>query len=1024
MKKIITFFIVLALCLETMLIPSFAKVKDEDILETYEAEILPVKGGADAIVTMTFDDGVHATNIELLPLLKEYNLKASLMVVPQRIATSTGSYSSPSQLAELTKEGYLEVQSHSYSHIYIAPEGSADYKEGNNTVENMEREIPGSYEYLTSKFPNQPQVSFAVPGGSYTKEAMDLVMKTFYSARYKNSGASVSSVQSLTPAENCQPGGWYSIRTMWMKNDSLTNLSDYLDACVEQGGWFLTGCHNIVEGGNYDITIENLRKLFEKISEYQEDGKVWVATFSEATRYLREYESSTVKQYKTKDAMFVEVEMAKTTPGGLPLTESIFDMPLTVKISIPEGWANVRLRQNGRDTVVTSFKSAGKTYALAEVIPNSGPVSITNADEPIASTPVNATFTNAPGGATAIATLTFDDGLVGTANALNELCAQYDCKASLMLISDRINATNVAMWEQIFAKGYLSPESHSSNHEYLTNAYPENLTPENIRDEITGSLEDLNNWLPDYDCLGYGIPYSSYTKEAFEELKKSFYSARGGSCVLSYKDYVGKMQSINPKIGSANGNWHQLMTVRLMGEKGAEYPQYAVLTVDNILGYLDKCIKEGGWFIGAAHGIVPGENLDITVEDLGQIMSVMQRRQNSGELWVATMTEATKYIRERQNSKVTAYSTFDGIYVDVTMDDMTADGLPLPEDVFNLDLTVKLQLPDSWGRVVYSQAGGPEKTAFAFEENGLKYVYIDLKPNGGAAYVTNIGDPVEYVESLGMKQSVSADESLTYNLYIPTDSFVIEVYGDAKKLTGKVLGNGYTQYSVGDIDITSAAKEFTFKLKFDEESGYVDYTFKKSVVSYMTDVIESDDVTEKDKQLAYDFLVYAKCMLDKFSDNEDAKTDVRERVEDASALGMVSTPNSGVPADLGTATKVLSGAAFAINEKPYYVFYVNDGFTGKLTFSYGEGADKVETTFDIINGYYHCKKYVILEVDTVYNLALDLQITATGKFGTESVNASGAYSLANFVEGLGGDGAPEYVKALYSYVLSAASYNS
>ena len=89
-------------------------------------------------------------------------------------------------------------------------------------------------------------------------------------------------------------------------------------------------------------------------------------------------------------------------------------------------------------------------------------------------------------------------------------------------------------------------------------------------------------------------------------------------------------------------------------------------------------------------------------------------------------------------------------------------------------------------------------TADCKAENGSRFAYIDLVPNGGTASITNVGDPTEYVESLGMKQSVAAAESLTYNLYIPTDSHVEKVYNGLNLLTGEVMDNGMTKYSVGD----------------------------------------------------------------------------------------------------------------------------------------------------------------------------------------------------------------------------------
>ena len=174
--------------------------------------------------------------------------------------------------------------------------------------------------------------------------------------------------------------------------------------------------------------------------------------------------------------------------------------------------------------------------------------------------------------------------------------------------------------------------------------------------------------------------------------------------------------------------------VRVMNEKAYVGKGYEYLTVDNFIAYLDKCVRDRGWFISGTHGIVEGENLDIKAEDLERLLARMKEYIDKGELWTPSFSDAIKYIRERQNSTVSV-SGDDGEYqVDLTMTDVTEDGLPLPKDVFNMPLTVRVNLDATWDGVTYTQAG-VTMTAPAFIETGVKFAYLELVPNGGEAIV-------------------------------------------------------------------------------------------------------------------------------------------------------------------------------------------------------------------------------------------------------------------------------------------------
>ena len=144
----------------------------------------------------------------------------------------------------------------------------------------------------------------------------------------------------------------------------------------------------------------------------------------------------------------------------------------------------------------------------------------------------------------------------------------------------------------------------------------------------------------------------------------------------------------------------------------------------------------GGWFISVAHGIVEEEKMDIKVEDLTRIMARMKEYADKGELWITDLNEATRYLRERQNTTVSVSGEGDQYTVSLRMKDFTEDGLPLPTAIFDYPLTVRLTLPSHTMGISYS-VNGETNTASAFDKGDARYAYAELPPNTNARIKTN-----------------------------------------------------------------------------------------------------------------------------------------------------------------------------------------------------------------------------------------------------------------------------------------------
>ena len=644
----------------------------------------------------------------------------------------------------------------------------------------------------------------------------------------------------------------------------------------------------------------------------------------------------------------------------------------------------------------------------------------------------------AKGGANGIVSMTFDDSHMPTAEVLNQLFEEYGLKGSLMMITDKmINTTNtVEKWNEVFAKGYLEPQSHSALHLNLSNGKtntndPNSITHwennngnESMYTEIEGSQSKLNTTFPNYDCITFAIPNSNYHTPADELLAKTYHASRGGGCPFTAAGIQTGLavQTLDPKVGYAQGNWSNLQIARLT-------PNQDGIELSENLEYLETCAENGGWYISMTHAVFePGKEYsgihnDCSVADLETFCAAVSEYVKEGKIWCTTMSEATKYIRERQNSTVRQYATESGIYVDLTMTATTKDdNLALDADVFNVPLTVKVELPYGWSEVTVSQ-GESSTTYSTFIEGGVTFAYIELVPNGGTASLVNENDSRDYINTLTIYQNLAVEEQIGYNIYIPTESLVesVSVNGVALSAAATDKFEGYSLYTVDSILVADAAKQLTFTIGFTKDSNLDPYMFNTSVLGYLSDVGASD-ATVAEKQLCFDFATYLKDAYVMYMAGKTADTAPYDAAI-ASYVGFtLTTPNLGEAADNGNLDDALTGVSFALNEKPYYLIHIDSGFYGTVTVTLG---NKTET-YEVVNGYYHGKSFVIFEVDGLCDLLNTVSISAVGGFdadGEATVNVSGFYNVANYYENVKVDGVtPAYAGSLAAYITSAKAY--
>jgi len=118
-------------------------------------------------VVITFDDGYADNYLSAYPVLKKYNLPATIFVIVD--ALNLSGYLNDAQISRMSSEGIIEIGSHSLSGAYLP---------GRDT-EELQREIKLSKEELEDRV-NRPVELFCYPIGGFTDEIQELVKISGY----------------------------------------------------------------------------------------------------------------------------------------------------------------------------------------------------------------------------------------------------------------------------------------------------------------------------------------------------------------------------------------------------------------------------------------------------------------------------------------------------------------------------------------------------------------------------------------------------------------------------------------------------------------------------------------------------------------------------------------------------------------------------------------------------------------------------------------------------------------------------
>jgi hypothetical protein len=124
--------------------------------------------------------------------------------------------------------------------------------------------------------------------------------------------------------------------------------------------------------------------------------------------------------------------------------------------------------------------------------------------------------------------------------------------------------------------------------------------------------------------------------------------------------------------------------------------------------------------------VLDSENVNhkwfIYESQLDKLFAHAQKLSNEGDIWIANYTEAQKYYNEWSSAKLeTVLDSDKSVTVKLTDEEDNA--------IYNTALTVKVPVPKTWSSAKLSYLGNTETLEVLSNEDGTKFVYINMIPD-------------------------------------------------------------------------------------------------------------------------------------------------------------------------------------------------------------------------------------------------------------------------------------------------------
>jgi peptidoglycan/xylan/chitin deacetylase (PgdA/CDA1 family) len=167
------------------------------------------------------------------------------------------------------------------------------------------------------------------------------------------------------------PGEYESEYIQWqrgpLQKTTMATMKSWIDTLlVHDNVWLVLTFHGIDGIGWEAKPHEELKEFFSEMKKHEE--RLWVATFGDVTKYMRERMAASAKADKQGDQILVQLSHT--------LEKNMYDVPLTLKTYVNADWKEVLVTQGDQSNTISSLSDERGTYVLYDAAPNGSVVDL------------------------------------------------------------------------------------------------------------------------------------------------------------------------------------------------------------------------------------------------------------------------------------------------------------------------------------------------------------------------------------------------------------------------------------------------------------------------------------------------------------------------------------------------------------------------------------------------------------------------------------------------------------------------
>ncbi len=231
---------------------------------------------------------------------------------------------------------------------------------------NMMYELEKSKEDILKQLGPRYTFSAEGPYGTEDERAMEYAHKVYPALRNR---MPEPFMEELNRSSRKNPGSFTKEYVQWQRGTTTKTpmplMKSWIDTTAARDNiWLVLVIHGVDGIGWEALTSQALDEYFQYMKTKEKD--LWIATFADATKYMRERMSASVKARKTKNNISISLTHN--------LDKSMYDIPLTLKTYVPAGWKDIGVKQGTQNSRVTTQQDEKGSFVLYRAVPNSDQV--------------------------------------------------------------------------------------------------------------------------------------------------------------------------------------------------------------------------------------------------------------------------------------------------------------------------------------------------------------------------------------------------------------------------------------------------------------------------------------------------------------------------------------------------------------------------------------------------------------------------------------------------------------------------